>query len=52
MIIYSHQFHDSTGRMINMFASQTIESSPCGENSEGEAVSLSQLVFIFLHLFL
>lgn len=33
--------------MIFLFALQTIESSPCGEYSEGEAVTLSQLVFIF-----
>lgn len=47
VVFSSHPFHDSTGSMIKLFALQTIESSPCGEYSEGEAVTLSQLVFVF-----
>lgn len=30
-----------------LFALQTVESSPYGENLEGDAVNLSQLVYIF-----
>lgn len=33
--------------MVYLFALQTVESSPYGENLEGDAVNLSQLVLIF-----